>query len=238
MVSGTPLINKIDDLNGELQFLKVWPFCLSDKDDGFWLQKIGKPFASKDEHALRLLYALIDVVMIRHSKSQRYIADNRKLVQIPERTIEWRPFEITNPHEKFVVSHLEHFAAEAFLNMSSFFEGNVDNVIVAPHYSQIKSLHLLISKCITHGSAISLQQVDHLQRLLLFAKKFATTEVDGSEIPLMSAEEAMAVVQMGGMGNAGGMNKDTNRVLTATLYGEKDMELRQKYEEFSLRELR
>lgn len=238
MVSGTPLINKIDDLNGELKFLKVWPFCLSDKDDGFWLQKIGKPFASKDEHALKLLYALIDVVMIRHSKSQRYIADNRKLVQIPERTIEWRPFDITNPHEKFVVSYLERFAAEAFLNMSSFFEGNVDNVIVAPHYSQIKSLHQLISKCITHGSAISLQQVDHLQRLLLFAKKFATTEVDGSEVPLMSAEEAMAVVQMGGMGNAGGMNKDTNRVLTATLYGEKDMELRQKYEEFSLRELR
>ena len=238
MVSGTPLINNIDDLNGELQFLKVWPFCLSDKHDGFWMQKIGKPFARKDENALKLLYALVDVVMIRHSKSQRYIADNRKLVQTPERTIEWRPFNIDNVEEKYVVSYLENFAAEAFLNMSAFFQGNVENVVVAPHYSQIKSLHQLISKCITHGSAISLQQVDHLRRLLLFAKKLAVMDADGSDIPLMSAEEAMAVVQMGGMGVAGGMNKDSNRVLTATLYGEKDEELRQKYGDLSLRELR
>ena len=45
MVSGTPFINSIDDLNGELQFLKVWPFSLSDSLDGFWQKKIGGPFA-------------------------------------------------------------------------------------------------------------------------------------------------------------------------------------------------
>lgn len=28
MISGTPLTTKIDDLNGELQFLRVWPFSL------------------------------------------------------------------------------------------------------------------------------------------------------------------------------------------------------------------
>jgi E3 ubiquitin-protein ligase SHPRH len=30
MVSGTPLHSSINDLNGELQFLSVWPFSLSD----------------------------------------------------------------------------------------------------------------------------------------------------------------------------------------------------------------
>lgn len=36
MMSGTPLHNSISDLNGELAFLQVIPFSLSDTIDGFW----------------------------------------------------------------------------------------------------------------------------------------------------------------------------------------------------------
>mgnify|MGYP006914925142 CR=1 FL=1 len=35
MVSGTPLYTSIDDLHGELSFLKVIPFCLADDKDGW-----------------------------------------------------------------------------------------------------------------------------------------------------------------------------------------------------------
>jgi SNF2 family DNA or RNA helicase len=66
MVSGTPLCSKIEDLHGELNFLQVWPFCLSNQKDGFWEVKIGRPFRERDETALTLLHALIDVVMMRH----------------------------------------------------------------------------------------------------------------------------------------------------------------------------
>ena len=238
MVSGTPLINKVDDLNGELQFLQVWPFSLSDKHDGFWARKIGDPFLQKDENALKLLYSLIDVVMMRHSKSQRYIADNRKLVKIPERTIEWRPFQISDGHEKYIVKYLEHFAAEAFLNMYAL-NNDISDLLVTPHYSQIKSLQQLISKCITDTQSLPLPQLDHLRRLLLFAKNSLHANIsDFNELPLLTAEEALAVVQMGGMGVAGGMNKDTNRIVTNTLYGQKDAELREKYLQLSLRDLR
>ena len=34
----TPLHAGVDDLNGELAFLGVWPFCLSDQTDGFSAQ--------------------------------------------------------------------------------------------------------------------------------------------------------------------------------------------------------
>jgi hypothetical protein len=36
-------------LNGELSFLGVWPFCLSDQTDGFWSHRVGKPWLQKDE---------------------------------------------------------------------------------------------------------------------------------------------------------------------------------------------
>jgi SNF2 family DNA or RNA helicase len=34
MVSGTPLCSRVSDLHGELNFLKVWPFCLPNNEDG------------------------------------------------------------------------------------------------------------------------------------------------------------------------------------------------------------
>ena len=57
MVSGTPLHAGVDDLNGELAFLGVWPFCLSDQTDGFWAHRIARPWAARDEDALLLLHA-------------------------------------------------------------------------------------------------------------------------------------------------------------------------------------
>ena len=47
MVSGTPLYTSIDDLHGELAFLKVIPFCLADDQDGFHRRKIGIPWQEK-----------------------------------------------------------------------------------------------------------------------------------------------------------------------------------------------
>ena len=69
MVSGTPLVGRIEDLHGELNFLRVWPFSLSDKEDGFWSVKIGAPFREKQPASLRLLDCLIGATMMRHSTS-------------------------------------------------------------------------------------------------------------------------------------------------------------------------
>ena len=51
MVSGTPLHSGVNDLNGELQFLGVWPFCLSDTEDGFWALKIEAPLLARQPEA-------------------------------------------------------------------------------------------------------------------------------------------------------------------------------------------
>ena len=42
MVSGTPLYTSIDDLNGELAFLGVLPFCAADNVDGFWNMRVSR----------------------------------------------------------------------------------------------------------------------------------------------------------------------------------------------------
>jgi hypothetical protein len=49
MVSGTPLYTSIDDLNGELSFLGVLPFCLPDAVDGFWGACISDPWRRQEQ---------------------------------------------------------------------------------------------------------------------------------------------------------------------------------------------
>ena len=70
MVSGTPLTQGIQDLNGELRFLGVLPFSLSDSTDGFWSHCVQKPWAEQDPVALERLELLLRRVALRRSKAQ------------------------------------------------------------------------------------------------------------------------------------------------------------------------
>eukprot|EP00943_MAST-04B_sp_MAST-4B-sp1_P009028 g9028.t1 len=88
MVSGTPLYSDLNDLNGELNFLGIIPFSLDDKDDGFWGNRISKPFADKKKESLDLLNVLLDGIMMRHSKSQTFINSGKSILDLPGRTVE------------------------------------------------------------------------------------------------------------------------------------------------------
>lgn len=85
MISGTPLYTSIDDLNGELNFLSVQPFCLADQQDGFWGRRIKTPWSLRDPSARQLLKVLLKGIMIRHSKGQRTI-EGRPLLELPKST--------------------------------------------------------------------------------------------------------------------------------------------------------
>jgi E3 ubiquitin-protein ligase SHPRH len=118
MVSGTPLHQGVDDLNGELAFLGVWPFCLPDQTDGFWSHRVGVPWSRKDPEALPLLHALLRGVAVRHTKAQRRTADDTPLLTLPPAGRELRM--VTHgaaideaPSERFVCGFLENHAAAA-----------------------------------------------------------------------------------------------------------------------------
>jgi SNF2 family DNA or RNA helicase len=88
MVSGTPLYTSLDDLNGELNFLGVTPFCLNDATDGFWGQRIRRPWDNQDPDSLKLLHTLLDGIMMRHSKSQNTL-DGESILALPSSSSEY-----------------------------------------------------------------------------------------------------------------------------------------------------
>ena len=267
MVSGTPLCSKVEDLHGELNFLKVWPFCL--QKDGFWESKIGTPFRQKSKEAIRLLYDLLDVVMMRHSKNQRYL-DGRPLVKMPARVIEWRPFEVIDNAELFLLKWFEVFCADAF---QSFIDGvalSDRDAAVAPQYAHIRGLVAITSRLLTHPSSLTLSSLDHIRRLLgaavfhfqghntanhniapgaggqsaMTATAGASgasggrSAASGPKIPLMEPMEILQIVQGAGLGFAGGMNRDTNRQLTNVAAVQEETKLRESFETYSVNQLR
>ena len=236
MVSGTPLCTKIEDLHGELNFLKIIPFSLDNKKDGFWELKIGKPFREKNKSALQLLHALLDVVMIRHTKSQRYV-DGRPLVSIVSRTIEYRGVQLQQSSERYLFAYLESFAAdslEMFLKEAE--ERNEENpqpLARLKNFNMIKGLLSLISKCLTHPSIVSLTQLDHLRRILTSTAARKLREQlrdDEHPVPLMSVEQILHVVNSVGAGAGGGMNRAGQREVANITMSKKLIQAREDYE--------
>ena len=124
MVSGTPLYDSIDDLNGELNFLKIWPFALRDKEDGFWANSIGGPWERKDPVVLKRLDLLLSGVMMRHSKKQTNLHDGRSILVLPPLRSKLVPITPTDS-EKALIAFLEVMSVQLLENSNLIEEAAV-----------------------------------------------------------------------------------------------------------------
>lgn len=88
LMTGTPIVSSIDDLRGELAFLRVWPFTLF--QDGFWESQINEPFALRQSTVL--VDHMLSVTMMRHTKAQNLD------LGLPPRSYETIEVELSNSH--------------------------------------------------------------------------------------------------------------------------------------------
>ncbi len=68
MLSGTPLLDSITDLRGELCFLGLEPFSATN-DDGYFHFAVASHWEHKSHYGLSVLKQLAELVMLRRSKS-------------------------------------------------------------------------------------------------------------------------------------------------------------------------
>jgi hypothetical protein len=256
MVSGTPLVQRIEDLHGELNFLRVWPFSLSEKEDGFWMHKIGKPFRHKNRASLQLLEALISATMMRHSKSQVYVETGEPLVCMPPRTIEWRGFAVTQNEELYLSKWLECTLADSLDVMIQTVKRNNDGrttneaLVRSPNMTSVRSLFTMVSRILTAVEAVDLKKLDVIRRKLTnLATMYAPGGIldpnnpDNLEtlVRKMSGEDIIKLTMMGGAGGGAagmGMNYDNNRQQANLALAEKRNELDEQLDVLRVEELR
>lgn len=88
LMTGTPIVKDVEDLRGELAFLRVWPFTLF--EDGFWESQIYSPFSMN--RSTVLLDHLLSVTMMRHTKAQHLS------INLPPRSYETIEVELSRSH--------------------------------------------------------------------------------------------------------------------------------------------
>jgi len=118
MLSGTPITTKIEDLQGEMSLLRIWPFTLGKGADAgwqnhFWEANCKTPWGQRDHSCLATFKALVKGTMMRHSREQRTAADDEPLVPLPPLSTRWVGVDApANAPETYVTKRLELFAAQ------------------------------------------------------------------------------------------------------------------------------
>jgi SNF2-related domain len=115
MLSGTPLFDGIDDLRGELNFLRLEPFGAK-SEDGFFKFMITDPWESHKPSAIETLKVLSSV-MLRRSKSMTIKATGAPILGLKPLTVEFSPIQQTNS-ERAIYYFLESIVARVLRSSS------------------------------------------------------------------------------------------------------------------------
>lgn len=153
LMTGTPIVKDLDDLRGELAFLRIWPFTLF--EDGFWESRIFLPFVMR--RSTTLIDHLLSVTMIRHTKAQQLS------IELPQRTYQTIEVELSASHRAVYCFILTCCLEELDLWGTSI-------SLSVPR--QIRALlRILVSSCIC-PSLVNLTNLDLIRRNIWARRRF------------------------------------------------------------------
>lgn len=172
-MTGTPMMNNVDELFSLIQFLRIKPFCEWQK----WRLDISSPLksgrdAGKDK-AMRMLQAVCKATMLRRTKTSEF--EGQPILKLPERTQEDLHPEF-DEHEKNFYESLE---GRTQLQFNKYWQEGT----VGRHYSYILVLLLRLRQACCHphlikdfgvSAAADVSQKD----LLEFARELEPAVVD------------------------------------------------------------
>jgi DNA repair protein RAD5 len=142
-VTGTPIVNKLEDLFSLVHFLKVEPWC----QFSFWNSFVTGPFAKRDPKALEIVQTILEPLIIRRTKDQKD-SNGNPIVSLPPKTVTIQKLTFSEDEQKLYDS------------MNSFSRNKLDylRLVGKADYLHVFSLILRLRQLCNHKHLISARE--------------------------------------------------------------------------------
>ncbi|KAI1322369.1 DNA repair protein RAD5 [Xylariaceae sp. FL0255] len=147
VLTGTPIVNRLEDLFSLVRFLKVEPW----NNFSFWRTFITVPFESKDfMRALDVVQTVLEPLVMRRTKDMK-LPNGEPLVMLPPKTIEIIDVELSE-EERAVYNYV-------FAKAKSTFSANIEKGTVMKAYTTIFAQILRLRQTCCHPSLVRNQTI-------------------------------------------------------------------------------
>ncbi|KFY15692.1 hypothetical protein V492_01808, partial [Pseudogymnoascus sp. VKM F-4246] len=147
VLTGTPIVNRLEDLFSLVRFLRVEPWS----NFSFWKTFITVPFESKDfMRALDVVQTVLEPLVLRRTKDMK-TPSGEALVPLPLKTIEIVDVELSEP-EREVYEHI-------FFRAKRTFAANVEAGTVMKAYTSIFAQILRLRQTCCHPILVRKQSI-------------------------------------------------------------------------------
>jgi DNA repair protein RAD5 len=138
VLTGTPIVNRLEDLFSLVHFLKVEPWS----NFSFWKTFITVPFESKDFlRALDVVQTVLEPLVLRRTKDMR-TPSGEALIPLPPRTIQIAKIQLSKP-EREVYEHI-------FMRAKRTFNANIEAGTLLKSYTTIFAQILRLRQSCCH----------------------------------------------------------------------------------------
>jgi DNA repair protein RAD5 len=147
VLTGTPIVNRLEDLFSLVKFLRVEPWS----NFSFWRTFITVPFESKDfMRALDVVQTVLEPLVMRRTKDMK-TPDGEPLVPLPAKTIQVVEIELSQ-QERSVYDHI-------FTRAKRTFSANVEKGTVMKAYTTIFAQILRLRQSCCHPILVRNQDI-------------------------------------------------------------------------------
>ncbi|KAL4941059.1 DNA repair protein rad5 [Aspergillus oleicola] len=138
VLTGTPIVNRLEDLFSLVRFLKVEPW----NNFSFWKTFITAPFECKDfVRALSVVQTVLEPLVLRRTKTMKTL-EGEPLVPLPKRTVQIEEVELIE-QEREIYNHI-------FTRAKQTFNNNVEAGTLLKSYSTIFAQLLRLRQTCCH----------------------------------------------------------------------------------------
>ncbi|KZO93169.1 hypothetical protein CALVIDRAFT_486163 [Calocera viscosa TUFC12733] len=140
-LTGTPIINRLEDLHSLLQFLDFQPWANFSVFRSF----ITAPFLARDPKAIDVVQVILETILLRREKNMTDV-DGKAIVELPDKEVVVEELEFS-PLERKIYDQIYHDAKTQFTKLNA-------NGLVGKNFSNILAMLMRLRQAVLHPALI------------------------------------------------------------------------------------